>query len=117
MAKFGYSALAVLFASVLWVVMGSRADGALSRVLQSRFMVSAGKYSYALYLMHVPIASVVFPQVIDRLSVRFPTIEYELAFCMAFAAAFCISWLAAWASWHVLERRILSLKRYFEYGR
>lgn len=113
MATFGYSCVAVLFGALLVYALGGGKALGLDRLLRSTFMTRTGKYSYALYVWHVPIANILAP-VISRLSgARLGTAATFLIFCVA---TFSASWLTAVLSWQLFEKRVLALKRYFEYG-
>jgi peptidoglycan/LPS O-acetylase OafA/YrhL len=115
MATFGYSFAALAFGALLvWVLMGRRTFGATA-FFASPFMRLAGKYSYALYLIHVPVAGIVFPAVRQVLSPWNGVLGYDGIFMAAFAVAFVVSWGVAILSWHLLEKRILALKRFFNY--
>jgi peptidoglycan/LPS O-acetylase OafA/YrhL len=85
------------------------------------FSVSAlqtlGRYSYALYLFHVPVRRFIrdeyFP--VDSFPTWFgsPLPGQLLFYVAATAPALALAWL----SWHVYERRWLALARYFPYAR
>jgi len=113
MATFGYSCVAVLFGALLVYALGGGKFLGLDRFLRSTFMTQTGKYSYALYVVHVPIANSLAPGISRLLGARLGTAPAFLIFC---AATFAASWLAAVLSWHLFEKRVLRLKRYFEYG-
>jgi peptidoglycan/LPS O-acetylase OafA/YrhL len=115
MATYGYTLVAVLFGAVLLLCLRQQRDTIITRLLSSRFLTKSGKYSYALYLVHVPIAALFYPA-ITRLAVRTVTgLGYQMIFVVYFVASFAVSWLIAAVSWHVFEKRILALKRYFIY--
>ena len=76
-----------------------------------------GRYSYALYLFHVPIRRFIrdeyfpvasFPVLFDS-----PLPGQLLFYVVATAPALALAWL----SWHLFEKRILSLNRFFPYRR
>jgi len=115
MQAFGLPALAMLFGCILVRVQTNR-GGTLSRLLSVPPLRSAGRYSYAAYLLHYP--------VIWALAERYSL--YDLApriagsglpstlllIAMAGAASFALARL----SWHLLERHALRLKDRFPYG-
>lgn len=115
MALFGYSAVAVVFAGLLVWALQARPGSVQHSFLTSRFMVATGRYSYALYLAHVPVASVVYALVVGERSLQDP-FAYNVRFAAFALAAFAVSWGASFASWHLLEKRLLGLKRYFAYS-
>jgi peptidoglycan/LPS O-acetylase OafA/YrhL len=113
MATYGYTAIAILFGSLLVYSLDNGSAVGLNRLLSSVFMRQTGKYSYALYMAHVPIAGIVAALATRFLAPRIGTLPSFLVFVVG---AFGASWLAAVLSWHLFEKRILALKRYFEYG-
>jgi peptidoglycan/LPS O-acetylase OafA/YrhL len=89
---------------------------ALARALRSRFLRFYGRYSYALYVIHVPAMSVlghvgVYP---DRLSFGGSDLVGELLYI---AIVTPVITLLAWLSWHLFEKHFLKLKRHFVYDR
>ncbi len=114
MASYGYTAIAILFGALLMYALDNGPAFALNRFLSTGFMRQTGKYSYALYMVHVPIAGIA-----SGIVARFvtPRIGALPAFLVFVAVAFGASWLASVLSWHLFEKRVLGLKRYFEYGK
>ncbi|MEP7295465.1 MAG: acyltransferase [Burkholderiales bacterium] len=113
MAMYGYTLIAILFGAMLVRVARGVTNKGLNRVLTTRFMTLCGKYSYALYLVHVPVASVLFPLAYRVLRHQQPLIGYDGTFLVGAVVAFATSWALAVASWFLIEKRILALKRYF----
>jgi peptidoglycan/LPS O-acetylase OafA/YrhL len=116
----GFSLLAILFGALLFMSLSApatgRAMGRTRRVLTSAPLRFLGKYSYALYVFHQPIAwrlsalglgAVLIPKVGGRL----PAVA-----CFA-AVALALSLVAALASWNLWEKYFLKLKRRFAYRR
>ncbi|MGE3173932.1 MAG: acyltransferase family protein [Planctomycetota bacterium] len=112
----GYTLHAVLGGAV--VVLALR-NGLLARLLEARVLRAFGRYSYAIYLLHIPIV-----EGLGRLLLRHdaplplrPLAEatgHYLPATLAFAAI-CIgvAFLAGLLSWHALEKHVLSLRRLF----
>jgi len=72
-----YTFAAVLFGAMLvWILAGRKTLG-LARLFATHFMRQCGKYSYALYVVHVPAASVAFPVGMRTLQRFEPAIGYE----------------------------------------
>jgi peptidoglycan/LPS O-acetylase OafA/YrhL len=117
MATYGYTCIAVLSGALLILVLRSDTSSWLSRLFTNRFMAACGKFSYALYLVHVPVAGLLFPLVMRALKRFEPTLGYNGMFIVFMATAFALSWGLSVASWHLFEKRILALKRYFDYDR
>lgn len=113
----GYTAIALCFAALLALTAVAPAGSVLARVLTTSPLRMFGKYSYALYLFHVPIRRYVrdayFP--VDSFPTWFdsPLPGQILFYIVATAPALVL----AWASWHVLEAPVLRLRRWFPYAR
>jgi peptidoglycan/LPS O-acetylase OafA/YrhL len=113
MLTVGYSALALLFGSILVLTLTAAHSSRRVRLLEQPTLVALGKYSYALYLFHLPIRAVIrdrfygpdqFFTVVGS-SLPGQVVFYLLASLATFGAA--------WVSWHVFESHFLRLKRYF----
>ena len=117
MATYGYTLIAVLFGAFLVRVLGGRREASMrQRILSNGFMTRCGKYSYALYMVHVPVASFLYPRIAGGLAGAMPIIGYEGVFLVSAAASFALSWALAVSSWYLFEKRILALKRFFTYS-
>jgi peptidoglycan/LPS O-acetylase OafA/YrhL len=111
----GFTALAGLFgAAVLYAVTcsaGSRTAVALSHPA----MTWMGKYSYGIYIVHLPIALLLAWRV-DRAGGFSSVAGLQLPWVLLFSlAAGAVSMAVAWVSWNVMERRFLQLKDRFAY--
>ena len=116
MATYGYTFIAILSGALLVCVMQGGKAGRLSRLFSNRFMTQCGKYSYALYMIHVPVAGLLFPptfRVLDKLT---PSVAYDAKFLIFVVVAFVVSCGISVASWYVFEGPIMALKRYFSYA-
>lgn len=111
----GFSALCIGFGALLTRVVLSRPDSSLARVLSWRGLVTLGTYSYAMYLVHVPLLRVVSKVAVPPQwpgAVRFPMI-----WVIGYTAVLGVLTLAAaMVSWHLCEKHFLALKRHFPYG-
>jgi peptidoglycan/LPS O-acetylase OafA/YrhL len=109
----GYTMLALFFGSLVALTATSRQGSALSRVFGAPLLRTFGKYSYALYLVHVPVRRWVrdtyFPVAAFPTWLGSPLPGQLLFYVVATAPAF----LLAWASWHLYEKQMLKLKRFF----
>jgi peptidoglycan/LPS O-acetylase OafA/YrhL len=116
MAACGYTFVAILSGALLVRTMQAEPSSLLSRVFSSRPMAQCGKYSYALYLVHVPVAGLLFPltfRVLDRI----PGLSsYELKFLVFVAIAFVVSYGLSVLSWYAFEGPIMKLKKHFAYA-
>jgi peptidoglycan/LPS O-acetylase OafA/YrhL len=113
----GYTILALFFGSLVALTSVSREGSALSRVFSAPLLRTFGKYSFALYLFHVPVRRWVrdayFPIATFHTWMGSPLPGQLLFYVVATAPAF----LLAWASWHLYEKQVLKLKRFFPYER
>jgi peptidoglycan/LPS O-acetylase OafA/YrhL len=112
----GYTALALLFAALLALSVMAPVGSRLSRALGTPPLRMFGRYSYALYLVHVPVRRFIrdeyfpvasFPTWLDS-----PLPGQLLFYVVATAPALAL----AWASWHVLEAPILRLRRFVPFS-
>ena len=106
----GYSALSLLFGFlILAVVDPSISTVWLRRVVESRWLRFFGKYSYGIYVMHLPIhifcALWLTPWVLGGAHTMRP---FRLA--VYIAGNLALSTGAAVAVWRLVERRFLALK-------
>lgn len=110
----GFSLLALFFGGVLAITVASPSGTLAARIFAHRFLRFVGRYSYAMYVFHLPIlfavARVFNVASIPRLAGS--QVPGQLLFTSAVAA---ISLAAAWFSWHLYEARFLKLKARFPY--
>jgi peptidoglycan/LPS O-acetylase OafA/YrhL len=112
----GYTLIAIVFGALLLKSLSARPGSAFGRLVAAPPLRSAGKYSYAMYLVHLPIAWLLFQR--TDLAVSVPTlfgshVPGELAFA---AAAAVPTFALAWLSWRLLEGPLLRLKTLFPYA-
>jgi peptidoglycan/LPS O-acetylase OafA/YrhL len=106
----GYSAIALLAAAVVASAVATPAGSMLDCLLTARPLLSLGRYSYAIYLFHVPLR--------DALRSHFERAgTLPLLFGSQLAAQFAViafglglSWLVALVSWHGFEKHFIALK-------
>lgn len=108
-SMFGYPAIACLTAGLIGICLTHPADAPLRRLLRAKPLLFCGKYSYSMYLFHVPLA-LALAQIFQRSGLL--GAEIALAYI---AAAFAATILVALLTWNLLEKRALGLKKYFEY--
>jgi peptidoglycan/LPS O-acetylase OafA/YrhL len=81
-------------------------------VLSAPWLTSLGKYSYAIYVFHLPIHLLLHPRVQARLSSG--SDAARLAAHAGYTLfVLVLSLLLAMLTWRVIEQPFLSLKRYF----
>ena len=87
-----------------------------ARVLGARWLRALGKYSYAMYVFHVPIWAHVQPLVFP--GNRVPAVLGSHVLPSVALGVLCglLTFAAALASWNLYEKQFLKLKRYFAYA-
>ncbi len=89
-----------------------RAVSWIPRLFSSRALAWVGKYSYAIYVFHMPVHIVLSHYADHTLSHGSP--PYQFVLLVAYVTAvFAISAALALISWQLIEQPMLSLKRYF----
>lgn len=104
----GFTVIGLLFGCVLILALILDETSLLRCFLRSAILRFFGKYSYAMYLFHMPII-VLYVAMYKKMGAH--GIRYWLLF---FFSALATTIIVALISWHGLEKRFLRLKRYFE---
>ena len=115
MQQYGYSLIAVLAGAMLVSAINRPAGSLWPRMLSAGWLRAFGKYSYCLYLVHLPVMRAVReyvfnPDDYEALTIA-PWIGQVLFYPIAAAPAFALAWL----SWRYFESPILRLKAKFPY--
>ncbi len=114
MQTIGFPLLAVMAASAVSIGIGSEPGNATVRkALNFRPLMVAGKYSYAMYVFHLPLVIA-----LDTVGLHMRTFSGGKPPGLAAALAYSIvsallTFLLAFASWHLYEKHFLKLKRFF----
>jgi peptidoglycan/LPS O-acetylase OafA/YrhL len=115
MQQYGYSLIAITAGAMLVSAISRPADSLWPRMLSAGWLRAFGKYSYSLYLIHLPVMRAVREYVFNPLQVETigigPWSEQVLFYGAATAPAFALAWL----SWRFFEAPILRLKARFPY--
>ena len=107
----GYTLAGVAFA--LWVlVIALGTNPPFDWALRSPFLQSVGKYSYAMYVLHVPV-TMTLDAALKAIGWT-PTIDTVWADVLRVCLYSVIAWGTAMLSYRFLEAPALRLKRYFE---
>jgi peptidoglycan/LPS O-acetylase OafA/YrhL len=101
-----FSLLAACFAGTLCIAINTKA------LANIPFLKYTGKVSYALYLIHVPVFSVVSYYALGRNNLTRSTLSAEVG---VFVLSFAVCYVLAAISWRFFESPFLRLKRRFEY--
>ena len=112
-AIIGYLALSGAFGSLL---ISALQPGSLTQHLMNNSALRlVGKYSYGIYVFHWPIReALLFEAVPAQLVNRVGTRGGAFLFCIL---GIILSLLTSMISFHLYEKRLLSLKRYFNYNK
>jgi peptidoglycan/LPS O-acetylase OafA/YrhL len=105
---FGFTALALIGGVTLAATVLGRDDASLRRWLSKPLLVNVGKYSYALYLIHVPVNVAMRRVWFD------PTGPLNVTLFTIVAAA--VTYALARLSWTLVESPALALKRHAPYA-
>ena len=100
-SKYGYTLNALFWGSVMGLAL--QKETALSSFFQSKWLVAAGKYSYGMYLLHVPVKVLITKWYKNDLSAS--NMNY---WGVLFAA---VTLILSFISYHLLEKKILYYKR------
>lgn len=112
MRTVGYTVLAFVFGAFVVLALDP-ARSAWRRVFELDFFRTLGKYSYALYLFHLPLRAMIRDWV-------YPPGKYFTVFgsplpgqILFHVLSLTLSLAVAWLSWHLYEKHFLKLKKYF----
>ena len=108
----GLTFIALLSGSLLILLLSGRAGSILTRSFEARWLRAFGKYSYAIYLLHLPVL-LRLQGLFGRFRVQrwmgseFPT---QLLFsAVGSGLVLCVAWI----SWQCYEKHWLGFKRFF----
>jgi peptidoglycan/LPS O-acetylase OafA/YrhL len=113
----GYSLLAVLFGATLVLGLTSSPQASISKVLTAPALMLFGRYSYALYVFHHPVLTM-----LKRRTTWLDTMPPLLGSRLLAQVLFTVVGITivlgiASLSWHLYEKQFLKLKRLFPYPR
>jgi peptidoglycan/LPS O-acetylase OafA/YrhL len=110
------SLYAVFFGGVLVFAVCCRAGSFGERFYCNRLLRTVGKYSYGLYVLHYLLRPTLH-RLIPVESLAVWTGSTFLGLFIYAGLAMAVSLIAAWLSWHLVEKHFLKLKKYFTYQR
>lgn len=108
--RFGYPALVFGMGGLLLRLLFAPPESRLSRVFSSRTLGFFARYSYAMYLFHVPISKWTSENLLTETRLRALPGPALLGQGLYFLLAGGLVCGAAWLSWRLFEGPILSLK-------
>lgn len=104
----GYSVLAIMGGSSIVLSLTHDEFSLVRRFFRIKLLRFFGKYSYALYLIHPLILQIFLDLLWDA---KFRGWQAYVSYLFI---SFSLTIILALLSWHLLEKRMLSLKKYFE---
>ncbi|MDZ4817507.1 MAG: acyltransferase [Planctomycetota bacterium] len=107
--RYGYTCNALLFGSLIVELLYAKTDSLLYRLFVNRFLIAFGKYSYAIYLINLPLAALIRDTVYGPK--RFLTIGGSQLPGQFIYYVICTSLIftAAVISWNLIEKRFLAI--------
>jgi peptidoglycan/LPS O-acetylase OafA/YrhL len=84
----------------------------LHDMTSKKWLIKVGKYSYAIYIVHMPVIKVLEDNYLISPN-QYNGFHWLLILVYNFASVFTISFLLAVVSWYVIESPSLKLKKYF----
>ena len=112
MGTFGYSAIGLLYASILlYAVLRKGSPALLPRLFRHPALRTLGKYSYAMYVIHWPISL----YLTEYFQARMPWADGLPAALLCIVTGLAISYGLAVLSWNSIEKHFLRLRVRFPY--
>ncbi len=113
MGAFGYSAVGLLYASIVMFALLRRGSSSLiPRLLRHPLLRSLGKYSYAMYVIHWPISL----YLTEYFQSNLPWTRGLPAALLCIATGLALSYGLAVLSWNLVEKHFLRLRDRFPYS-
>lgn len=110
-ASTGYTLLSILFAAILFESVVN-AESKMNLFFGSGLLRNVGKYSYAMYLFHVPISKQLYSKFYGiKLITMQPLIIQWFEFVL-FSSL--ITFIISYISWYCFEKHFIKFKVYFE---
>jgi peptidoglycan/LPS O-acetylase OafA/YrhL len=103
----GYTSIGLFSAALIGIFITHPPSSLLRRFFQAPFLVAMGKYSYSMYLFHVPV-TLIFLDMFWQNDMR-----GGRAYLLYVASTFVVTLIIAWLTWNLLEKHMLYLKKYF----
>lgn len=117
MQTVGFTAFAIMFSSVIVLLLYGRGPLIFRRLLESRILGLLGKYSYFIYLTHAPIQGILSTYLFGRAEYEqlrvFNTVVH--AQILGYFLLTVASLAAGFLSWNLFEKHFIKLKRFFPY--
>jgi peptidoglycan/LPS O-acetylase OafA/YrhL len=111
---FGYSVLAACCGLLLYAALIAKTGSAAAKLLESRFLTTFGKYSYGIYVVHVPMHQLLGRPLLGGI-VASPVQSLLISTCYTVVMTAAVL-VAAMIVYHTIELPCLRLKRFFKPG-
>ena len=105
----GYTLASVFSAALIAFLLLNNKKTVAHKFFQNSFLVFYGKHSYAMYLIHLPVALIL----LDAL--WHTGIRGWKMYSVYIVLTYGITAILSLLTWHLLEKHMLNLKKYFEY--
>jgi peptidoglycan/LPS O-acetylase OafA/YrhL len=115
MQQYGYALIAWTAGAMLVSAVTRPPDSTWPRLLSAGWLRAFGKYSYCLYLTHLPVMRAMREYVFDPFEFNALAIAPWIAQVLFYVEATVPALVLAWVSWRVFEAPILRLKERFPY--
>ncbi len=109
----GNTIFAIFFAALILYCMSPHKNNTAKWLLELPILRFFGKYSYAMYIFHVPILALLRPDLAVTLTKHMPK---SIAFVSANFICLILTMAAALVSWNLIEKPALKLKKFFSYN-
>ena len=113
MSTLGYTCFALFYGSLVFSAYAQAGSPSwMAVLLRTSFLRTFGKYSYAIYVFHTAVTAML-DTVRVRISEGLPLYGKVALAILCMVASVAVSYAAAQASWHLLEKRCLAIKKRF----
>jgi peptidoglycan/LPS O-acetylase OafA/YrhL len=110
----GFTLLAAMFGALIVLAIDPRpSHNAPNRLFQHPLLVFFGKYSYGIYVLHLPIRFALERAGLDARTLPLAGHSLVLGAMGFWCVGIVLTTIAAFVSWHLFEKHFLHLKRLF----
>ncbi len=104
-----YTLIAAFSSALIAILVTYPENSVIRRLFQNRVFSFLGKYSYSMYLLHMPVALLLLQPLYDT------RVRGWKMYLLYVGLTYGITILGSLLTWHLLEKHMLNLKRHFEY--
>jgi peptidoglycan/LPS O-acetylase OafA/YrhL len=105
----GYTSMSILTSALISIFVIRPENSLIRRIFRNGILTFLGKYSYAMYLFHIPVLLIL----LDLL--WWTHYRGWKMYVLFIASSFLVTIVLSFASWHLFEKHMLNFKKYFEY--